>query len=194
MMKRYLIIPGLLLAFILFSAKSCEEDAEETRRQEEAELMEEISRVKNEFRADYLNDESLFVFEQKAIQKLKDFADYMNVAHNTSLDSAFRAQADTMVQELFYGQQAPVISSYPAFNLFIDSIQVIEPLHRTGNSGYQGILGYREKVMEYAEGDTVISSPTSKRIEMIATKSTSAFGSDTLRIWKVYLGELVTGD
>jgi len=192
MIKRYLIIPGLLFAFILFSAKSCEKDTEENRRLEEAEFKEAVDRVKDEFEADFLREESLFVFEQKAKQKLKDFADYMNIANDTSLDSAFRAQAANMANDLFYSQTAPEFSSDKVFGLAIDSIRVIEPLHRTGNSGYQGILGFCQKVKEYTKGDTVIIGSTSKMIEMVAVKSTSTFGSDTLRIWKIYLGKLVS--
>ena len=190
-MRRYFIIAGLFLAFILFSAKRCDVDTEENRRLEEADLKEAIDRVKDEFEADYLNEEGLFVFEQKAEQKLKDFADYMNIANDTSLDSAFRTQAETMTQELFFLRHVPAISRHPTFELFIDSIHVIEPLQRTGSSGYQGILGFRLEVREYIKGDTILIAPRWKMIDMIATKTSSQFGSDTLEIWKVFLGELV---
>ncbi|MBC8315982.1 MAG: hypothetical protein ISR57_03665 [Bacteroidales bacterium] len=191
MIKRYLIIPGLLFAFILFSAKSCEEDTEENRRLEEAEYKEAVDRVKDEFEADFLREESLFVFEQKAKQNLKDFADYMNIANDTSLDSAFRNQAKAMTNELFYLRHTPVISRYPTFKLFIDSIHVIQPLQRTGDSEYQGILGFREGVTRVSGQGAITSFISLKKVEILAIKSDKLFGTDTLKIWKVYLGKLV---
>ena len=190
-MRKYLIIPGLLLAFFLFSAKSCDEDTEENRRLEEVEMKEAIDSVKGEFEAEFLTEESLFAFEQKAKQKLRDFADYWNIANDTSLDSAFRGQAETMSKNLFYLQQVPMTSRHPTFEIFIDSIHVVQPLQRTVNSGYYGILGFKLEVREYTLGDTVITGPNSKMIEMVATKTASPFGSDTLKIWKVYLGKMV---
>ena len=120
MMKRYMIILGLLFAFILFSAKRCDDDGEENRRLEEAEMKEVIDSVRNEFKADYLREESLFAYEQKAKQKLRDFADYMNIAHDSSLDSAFRTQAEIMTYDLFYLRHVPLISRHPTFEIFID--------------------------------------------------------------------------
>jgi len=187
-MKRYFIIPGALLAFILFSAKSCE-DTEENRRLEEVALMETIDSVKDEFGAEYLNEESLFAFEQKAKQKLRDYADYLNIANDSSLDSAFRIQAATMTDELFYSRNVPVITKHSTFSIFIDSIHVIEPLHRSASSEYQGVLGFRLELREYAAGDTVITGPAWKIIDMVAAKTTSRFGNDSLSIWKVFLGD-----
>ncbi len=191
-MRKYVVIPGLLLAFILFSAKRCNDDTEENRRLKETELKVVIDSVRNEFKANYLREESLFAYEQKAKQKLRDFADYMNIAHNSALDSAFRVHAETMIKNLFYLQQVPMISRHPTFELFIDSIHVVHPLQRSESSGYQGVLGFRLEIREYTEGDTMLTTPHWEMIDMIATKTASPFGSDTLKIWKVYLGEIVT--
>lgn len=186
-MKRYLIVPGALLAFILFSAKSCEEDQQVSWEQDKEALNDVMDRVKDGFQADFLDEESLVAFTQKAKQKLKDYSEYMNIINDSSSDSAFRMQALSMTNALFYRNTGPT-EFFPGQVMTIDSIWLIEPMHFSEEINYAGIIGFREKIMQKSEQDSITCSYSVKKMEIVVVKSTKQFGSDTLRIWQVYLG------
>lgn len=187
-MKRPFLIPLLLLAFIVLSSKQC---AEDTDPQVEVDAqMEEITAVKSAFESDYLKSESLFAFEEKAKQKLSDYSDYLNIANDTSLNTTFRLQAASMIPQLFYQEEEPLLSNDPGCIAIIDSIYMIEPLSKSSESAYTGLLGIDGMITEIETNDSIILSPQKWTIEMIATKTLTSFGKDTLRVWKVFLGEM----
>lgn len=188
-MKKYLIIPGALLAFILFSAKSCKEDPQASWQQEEAAIAEKMDSVKNEFGGDFLDEESLFVFSRKAKQKLIDYADYMNIVNDSSLDSAFRDQAWLMALDLFANGLVPG-SLFPGKVTLIDSSWISEPLKLAGEGVYKGELGFREKILQKPGEDSTIFLLSYKTSEIICTKSPKVFGTDTLSVWQVFLGKI----
>ncbi|MBE0648053.1 MAG: hypothetical protein IH596_09730 [Bacteroidales bacterium] len=187
-MKRYLIIPGALLAFILFSAKSCDEDPAATRHQAEETMLEVMDSVKAEFGVEYLDEESLFVFTQKAKQKLRDYSDYMNVFNDTSLAYAFRTQARDMTTEIFYLNSWP-IEPTPGKVIRIDSVWLTEPLHRTGDEQYKGELGFMDSLIQKSDQDTIPTRNSGmNKVEFLVIKQHKIIGTDTLKIWQVFLG------
>ena len=188
-MRRYLIIPGALLAFILFSAKSCKDDPGVSLHYEEEALNSFMDSVKDGFSASYLDEESLFVFTRNAKQKLVDYSDFMNISNDSSLDSVFRSQAMVMVQSLFGEGLSPARVS-PGRVTYIDSIWLIEPLHLAGDGLYKGELGFREEAVIISGEDTVTSNAAIKKLEFLATKSKKVIGTDTLIAWQVCLGEI----
>lgn len=188
-MKRYLVIPGALFVFILFSAKTCKEDPHSLSSTEEDALFRVMDSVKNEFGTGYLEEGSLFVFTQKAEQKLRDYSDYRHIAGDTSLDTAFRAQASLMIKDLFYTGMEPAGSS-PGLVIRIDSVWLIEPLHRTGPALYKGVLGFREESLRNYGQDSMTITPSMKKVEILATKAKKLFGADTLKVWTLFLGKI----
>ncbi|MBN1198542.1 MAG: hypothetical protein JXA23_04250 [Bacteroidales bacterium] len=188
-MKRYLIIPGALLAFILFSAKSCDENQQASREQDKEALIDVMDRVKNGFQADSLDEEILDAFTQKAKQKLKDYSEYMNIVTDSSSDSAFRMQALSMTHALFYRSMGPS-EFFPGQQITIDSIWLIESMHLSEERIYKGIIGFREKIIQKTEQDSVPGFISLKKAEILGVKSSKEFGNDTLQIWQVYLGKI----
>jgi hypothetical protein len=189
-MNRFLLIPSALLALILFSGKSCDDGSEELRHQQEEEAaVKEIDHIKSRFGGDYLNDESLFAFEMKAIQKLVDYADYFNIANDTSLDSVFRKQAASMITDLFCDGNVPQTLVNMTGKIRIDSIRIIEPLHQNTDLFYTGTLGFILEFRDDPDSNAASSISHKGMIEMVAMKSDQPSGTDTLRIWKVFLGE-----
>lgn len=189
-MKRPFLIPILLLAFIVLSSKQCAEDADPLVEVDTQ--LEEISAVKSAFESDYLKSESLFAFEEKAKQKLSDYSDYLNIAKDTSLDTTFRHQAANMIPHLFYQKKEPIISTGSGSLALIDSIYMIKPLSKTSTAIYTGSLGFHGMMTDIETNDSMILSPQKWTIEMIATKTLTSFGKDTLRVWKVFLGEMIS--
>jgi hypothetical protein len=189
-MKRYLVIPLALLALILFSGKSCNDVSERKRHQQEEEATrKEIEAIRSEFGAEYLDGDLRFAFARKAVQKLRDYADYANIANDTALDSLFRIQARTMMNDLFLEGLVPQILLNRTGHIRISSIRVAEPLQPVTNTNYKGILEFRMEVRAEWPGDTVLTRSPAGLIEMIAVKTTRTVGTGNLDIWKVFLGE-----
>ena len=189
-MRRRLIIPSLLVASILFSAKSCYEDTEENRRMEEEALIKAMDSVKDEFGAEFLHEESLFAFEQKAKQKLRDYADYLSIATSDTLDMAFRAQADSMIRDLFMPGCIPGIPQKGPVKLSLDSIYVFNPLHRSGRFEYRGTLSFVQHTRNLSGDKSILRKPEQKMIEIFAVRQVIPIDTDTLVIWKVLLGDI----
>lgn len=188
-MKKYLMIAGVLVAFLLFSAKSCTEDPEVNRLREEEKLTQVMDSVKEGFEAGYLDEASLFAFTCKAKQKLADYSGYMNIANDISLDSAFRTQALAMAKELF-SMELPTGRPSPGEVIQVDSIWVAEPLRLSREGIYTGELGFRETSRRKSVQDTSGTIQSFRKAGIQALKSKKVFGSDTMKVWQVYLGEI----
>ena len=190
-MKRYFIIPAALLAFFLFSGKSCTDDSEQRKREqeEEAATVKQIQDIRSQFAAEYPENETLRAFEQKAIQKLMDYADLRNIANDTSLDSVFRFQAAYMMKEMLFPGYFPQVPLTMTGTIRIDSIRLMEPLHMTGDSIYTGTLGFCTEIIGLPERDTAGRISIPGTIRFITVKTCRESIIDTLRIWKVFLGD-----
>ncbi|MFH1159420.1 MAG: hypothetical protein V1733_00525 [bacterium] len=188
-MKRIVVLSGLILAFFFFSAKKCEDGVQANQEQEEAVLAATVDSIRNGLTTDYLSGDAIRSFEKLAEQKLRDYADYFSIASDTSLDTAFRAQAEGMTGELFCPGRTPG-ELLPGAEIRIDSIRLVEPMHLTGAAGYKGMLGFREEIRRITGQEPIAGASVWKRIEILATKSKKPVGTDTLEIWKIYLGEI----
>ena len=73
--------------------------------------------------------------------------------------------------------------------VFFDSIRVAEPLQRSGTAEYLGALGCLQATAGHAPGDT-LTGRRDIRIEVHAVRIPKVFGSDTLRVWEVWLGNM----
>lgn len=187
-MKRSLLIPILLLAFVVLSSKQCVDDVN-PQAELEAQL-EEIESVKKEFESDYLKSESLYAYGERAKQKLLDFADYLNIVKDTALDTNFRKHARNMMQGLFYQKKLPSIVNVAVKHIYIHSIKVLEPLSRSSDLAYTGKLGILLEMHEKAGIDTIVSDAEQWSVEMIAMKTPTILGKDTILAWKVLLGQV----
>jgi hypothetical protein len=104
----------------------------------------------------------------------------MNIASDTSIDSVYRSQALKMAEELFYPGIDPV-EPFSDMPILLDSIWVTQPLHMAGTEFYKGKLGFRE----------VVSARYTKEVEILAVKQTKIIGPDTLKVWQVFLGNML---
>jgi len=188
-MRKHLVLPAILMAFLLISAKSCDEDHSENLEEKPETVKEEMEEVKDGFQADFLNEESLAAMTQKARQTLKDFSEYMNIANDISNDSLFRSQALGMAGTLFYENGTPV-KQYAGLLVTIDSIWLTLPLHLTEKGLYKGLLGFRERTIIISEKDSNFYSIDKKQVEIFGIKSIKEIGGDSLWVWQLYLGNI----
>lgn len=212
-MRKYLIISLSLLALLLFSSKRCDSPENENAGQEEIAMTTALDSINKAFEADYLSEQTLRAFEVKAKQKLIDFADYLHIYTDKSLEESFKDQARQMILDLFISDSVHIKiriskeqkemnltiteflrivpgSGSNAIEVKIDSLEISEPLHRIGDGRYAGSLKFSQSFKEFSSNDNSFTGSLSKKVDIIATKIRKQFGSDTLQIWKVYLGDI----
>lgn len=205
-MSKILKISVLMLVLFTLCAPSCVD--EQAALHEEAILTEARNDIRAKFETDYLNETSLFAYEKTAKQKLADLADYLNLLTDTSLDLTFRIKAGKMIKNTFTSEQSFVMLNIydkaldveqligqglenklsPLF-FSIDSIRNQEPFHRIGDSKYSGILQFSQKNTDLSKPNLAPFS-THKIVEMYLINESKAFGSDTLKVWNVRLGNI----
>ena len=210
-MTKYLKISIIILVLFVIYAPSCVDEQAMANR-EEAILVEAKNNIRAEFETDYLTEASLFAYETTAKQKLSDFSDYLHVLTDTSLDMSFRIKAGEMIKSIFLSenvllqlaQQKDKPSgeynvhlliknglenklSLPPFSF--NSIVVYEPLHRTGNTNYSGILKFSQIFTDPSQPGQE-SNAVTRDADIYLLKKDKIFGADTLKIWSVRLGEI----
>jgi hypothetical protein len=212
-MRKSLFILMLLLVYLLFSSKSCSSDEKDVADRQEADLMKVKKSLKDEFESEKLSRKSLNAFEVKAEQKLVDLADYLQIYSDNKMNEAFKGQARQMILGLFISDSVKISSvlsdekegnSLPltkflhidegsndlSIDFKFDSIEIIKPLHRTGEFNYAGSLAFTRRIISYSSSDTLFFSPVKMDVDIIAAKINKTFGKDTLRVWEVFLGEI----
>jgi hypothetical protein len=165
------------------------------------------------FENDHPSDQTLRAFEVKAKQKLADLADYLQIYTDKSMDESFRDHARQMIMELFISgsvqinlndsatqkkQNLPIVEflnmhhnlEQNSLNFIFDSIELYEPLHCVNDLNYKGSLKFSQRVDRSSSTHSLIPVSVMKRVEIIATKIRKQFGSDTLEIWQVCLGDI----
>ena len=212
-MKKYLFIFGVILVYFLFSSKSCETTEKKNYDLEETALARTRDSIRNEFVSDDLSEKSLRAFEGKAKEKLIDFADYLNIYSDKSLDKAFKEQAHQMILDLFISDSTSVIIlprgrmkedsytlkqflnldlllNYNFHEIIFDSIKISKPLYPINDFCYTGSLNFSQQVKYVSSFDPSDELSSNRKVDIIATKVRKPFGSDTLQIWRVFLGKI----
>jgi hypothetical protein len=212
-MRKFLYIFFAILAYLALSSKSCGSDEKADAAKHKAESAQAKKNIKREFESEDLSKRSLRAFEVKAKQDLVDFSDYLGICYNQQLDTSFRAQARRMILDMFISDSTLVnsllineknreniplkeflnlkSSSGDQFVDFtFDSIEVIAPLRMIDDLNYKGKLSFSRYLKSCSASDTVFSGPLRMEADIFASKVYKPFGTDTLRVWSVFLGEI----
>jgi hypothetical protein len=210
-MRKYFVILLSLTALLLFSSKSCE--TPENNKEDETTLESTMDSINKTFLAENLSDQTLQAFEMKAEQKLTDFGDYLQIYSDKSLDEAFRTHVRQMIRELFISDSVRIniritkdknekdltineflgiLSSGDdhSIRIFFDSIEVNNPLQRTGVIKYAGSLKFIQRYEVSPSINPAITGSVCRKVDIFAVKGGKQFGGDTLQIWQVYLGSI----
>jgi hypothetical protein len=208
-MNKILKILALINVILLLCAPSCGDEQEMANREDTA-LIESRENIREEFETDYLTESSLSAYEVAAKQKLSDFVDYLRIITDTAIDVAFRQQAAEMIRGIFISDGVLVqkitdenikelkvsqlitdgLENKLAIPLFsMDSIRIQEPLHRTGSVAYSGTIRFSQNIT-YPSMPEEIQGSINRFAEIYLTKESKIFGSDTLHVWSVRLGDI----
>jgi len=210
-MSKYLKITVIILSLFTTYAPSCGDEQANAIR-EEAILSTTKNEIRSEFETDYLTETSLFAYETTAKQKLSDLAEYLQIMTDTSLDMSFRVKSGDMIKNTFLSEneilqcveqdEEPVKelkicllikkgleNKLPHQTYTFDSIGIYKPLHRIDNTTYSGVLRFSQNFTDAASPEQIINS-LRRNADFWVIKKDKVFGTDTLKIWNVRLGDI----
>ena len=204
-------ISTIIFVLLVLCAPSCEDEQEAANR-EEAILTNTKNDIRTEFETDYLTQTSLFAYETTAKQKLSDLADHLHIMTDTSLDMSFRTKASEIIKGSFLSENITLrfilqagepVKEFEVHTLIImglenklpylpftfDSICIYEPLHRIDNTTYSGVLRFSQNFTDPATPEKIFKS-IKRNTNFFVVKEGKVFGTDSLKIWNVRLGEI----
>lgn len=212
-MRKWIYIFVTLLLYLGLSSDSCDSGHQDDAALQKTKLQKTRELIRNEAESPTLSEQSLRAYEETAKHKLTDFGDFLSIYYDQNIDSAMKNQAGNMIVKLFSSEEITIppfipgvnwtgnptltdlfkngnISEYNSTKILIDSMAVKEPLRYSGESLYQGTLTFRTRVISYSSSDSLISERVKMEAKMLAKKVEKTFGSETLRVWGVFLGNM----
>lgn len=209
-MRTFTNIFLLLLASLLFSSRSCNDTREE---RQQVSVHHTIDSLKASFSSPALSAEALHGFETSAIQKLNDFADYLNILSAGNTPPTIRMTTAGMIQNLFLSDTLTLFLDPPepcfqkiislkellqtvdwnhkrCGSLVIDSVSITQRLYKVSDTSFSGSL---ECLLNWSGVPGSISpmqKPVRHNAEIHLKKVPKTFGSDRLEVWTVKLGSI----
>jgi hypothetical protein len=195
------------MLLVLLSAENCGGPGGSNKAEmKERQISDEYQDIENEFIKDELSVEDLSAYEIRAIQKLMDIADYININADTSISVQFRNQANQMIRENFFEKNDAknfymnlgiledtlnttlyYLKYGEFFKTEFNSIEITNHFQKESDLEYTGEIQFNQRISLLNRADTVlINFP--RRISMLAVKNEKNFGSKTQEVWEVYLG------
>lgn len=211
-MSRIYNILILILLYLLFGSRTCTEESDIREANEQRLLLASKDSIKKTFEIYRLSDYQLRAYEETAKHKLIDFADYLKIISDTTLDMRFRQQAAEMLKRLFIpgdidtrnwrtasaDTESSSLDQILGKSLTLgmaawikpERITTLKPLTSVNDSTYTGRLSFYQKCIPYDINETprILSQETD--IEILAIRKLKSFGSESLIIWEVFLGNI----
>lgn len=212
-MKQLLLILTLILVYILFNAKGCEQDEQYNIAPQEKKIRFEIGIIKSTFVTESPSGVTLHAFEETARIKFFDFLDYLTIFSDSSIAPVFRHHAGQMISDLFISDNCIVnyindsqgkknkitireivnAGTESPGNICVvqpDSVWIENSLHELNDTIFTGKLGFRPG-MPIMSTDLKIFYPAGRTMEFFAIKRVKNFGEDSLKVWTILLGDMV---
>jgi hypothetical protein len=202
----------LIVIYIVCSARTCNENEETTENQKEQYTMNLMNSVRNVFTSDSLSDYFLRAYEMTAIEKLNDFADYMKIIPDTTLDLRIRKHTAELARGLFLNDEIDLSGwskSWPEAGLNIPDnlisyslsegvsfynqpmkINLIKPFTGINDSTFTSDLSIIYKSFSLSGQDTSGIVSGELAIDIYLVKKLRYFGKDQIKVWDVYLGDI----
>lgn len=167
--------------------------------------------------SDTITAEQLDVFTERAIQKLRDYDDYLRIIGDKKIDNEFRHEAMKQALGLFIDSSKVIFSA--SSRLLSEELQqiadngaVIEAGKRdtsgiadfytmkqgpielkehpqaAGENRFRGVLVIERSVMPSAHGPGVKSK--FYEVDFYISKTRKQFGTETEEVWEVLLGDI----
>ena len=212
-MKRILRISALILVYFLSSARSCNDAGNEDAAFAEAKERAAKDSITSAFSSDSLSPATLRAFELTARYKLTDFADYLQIFTDRSTNPAFKNKAGKMIRDLFISEDvrleigspghqdksalrlkdilgSELKNGQPEERMAFDSIRLKQTLHRENDTLFSGQLAFRILYSHAENQQKSLVTGSDNIAEIFLVKRKLIFGTDSLKVWKVFLGEI----
>ena len=204
----------LFLIWLICSADGCNDNVHfaEMRSQQQIETTRDS--LKQVFEADSPGENLLQAYEATAKQKLTDFADYIKIASDSSINMTFRIQAGEMAGKLFNNRGADITcwnKVYPVgrtksidsllnnclanrmdFYIIPSQLKINSSLKRIDDSLYQGKLSFYPRQINFMKKEIPEKADKMLIAEFYVIKRAKHFGNEELSIWNVCLGDIKT--
>ena len=189
--NKLLLASGLLT----LASPTCEEEVSpEHRRQEH---LEHLQAVAWDLRSESLTRRNLDAFEYRAVEKLMDYADYLNIVYDQNLDETFHYQSSENIKDLFTDRSSPEnplparidLGLYSSIKYLIDNIEIIVPLEIQSKEIYRGSMRYSQKILGITGSDTLNLDTSNHQMEMMLQMILKDFGENSLIVWEVLLND-----
>lgn len=171
-----------------------------------------VQSFEEEFEIERLDEVKMNAFEERAVEKIQDFGEYIMVYTRKDYDTVFRSQAGRMIFDLFIDNNAVInidlnkgrsenltltgfleqLDSCDYNELLVSSQDFVldSPLVFSEDGLYKGEVTYSNKIIGIKSGDSLLIHSTTNRVEIIVKKVNKKFGNRSSLIWKVFLGNI----
>jgi len=194
-MKIYIKQISLTLLFFLFALSAYNQTVEK-----ESNYYQLQNTMSNNMEQSTYN---LIGFEGRAIQKLEDFAGYIEIISNKEYDIKLREHALTLATKLFYNSEIKInnsdklLSSFTVLNsgytkivVEISNQEYVENLKQSKSDSYSGKLLFEQTNTYFGTNDIQEKSKEKKEVDIILVRTEKEFGKKTKSVWNVFLGDI----
>jgi hypothetical protein len=180
---------------LTLASPTCEDNVStDNRLQVDREALQVIT---EDLTSESLTRRNLDAFEYRAVEKLRDYADYLNILYDENLDEAFHHQAGVNIKDLFSGCSAPENplpagidpGAYSSFRFITGSVDIIVPLEKKAEETYAGSMQFSLKILGITGSDTTDLYTSIHQTGMMLQKRLKDFGEDSMLVWEVLLSE-----
>jgi hypothetical protein len=160
--------------------------------------------IESQFTSDEPSAAHLRAFERRAMEKLKDFGDYLAIISDQSYEAEFRQKALVQARRMFIdhsnirlsintGQKIDIflaeLQEHPlTARVIISDIAIGDPLKETIAALYEGSLLFNFKILENESGST--GDKSQMKAEFFLMKTPKLFGTTQKIVWEIFLGDI----
>jgi len=181
------------------SAESCETESENSERQQKEEVV-QVKLIESSLESEDLSDSAKRAFENKARQKLYEFADYYSMYSDTALADQFRQTALTLLKSLFVSNSAyfeinldgvsDPQKAEPGTAIRVDSIELLSELTNTEGNSWESEMKFKYTHHRVIGNDSIQLVRSTGRCPFIVKKVEKRIGGRTSSVWQLYLKEI----
>jgi len=211
-MKHYTLYAiYLLLICITACLWSCSAEQSESTMKEAAAGNE--YGMEHAFNSAELTETQLPGFKIRAIEKLQDLSDYLEVISNKSYERSMRKQMMEQALALFTDKDAIVEmdefpvdraraytikrflkstlnNEYGLVKMKLSDIEFTDGFVRSEDGNYRGIIGYTQSVARAVADEISVDETTGKSATVIVMKVEKDFGGTSEMVWEVLIEEI----
>lgn len=204
-----LLISAMVLASIY--APSCS-DQDSGSADDESRLNQSIDSISETFGSSILDDWEFDVFERKAKQKLADFADYLNVLSDTTIDMVFREKSGELIRKMFISKDVVLHLSRPQetdgvdyhpdqlvsaglsnkldfYSCALDSVSMNHPFKKINSFEYITKFNFDLNARK-GKSNSIPTFTRIKNIQVFLLNETKVIGNHRISTWNVKLGDI----